>query len=73
MAIREGSEFTKKRRKKTQAGGKKLMAWVNQHPVGGWGPGDGNPQSCWPRWESTPQERAQGIRTPAERGGVPMS
>ena len=37
MAITEGSGFTKKRRKKAQAKGKKLMAWVNQqHPVGGW-------------------------------------
>lgn len=30
-----GGGFTKKRKKKTQTEGKKLMAWVNQHPVGG--------------------------------------
>lgn len=53
-----------------QAEGKKRMAWVIQHPVGGgcldtrlWGVADrrGGPQ---------PRRRAKGKRTQAERGGV---
>lgn len=72
LAIRQGSRFTKKRRKKKmQAEGKKRMARVNQHPVGGgcldtslWGAADrrGDPQ---------PRRRAKAKKNQAERGGVP--
>ena len=68
MAIREGSGFTKKRRKKTEAEGKTLVAWVNQHPVGGRGPREWTPQNHWPRRESTAQKVAEGRRASVERG-----
>lgn len=59
VAISEGSGFTKKRRKKTEAEGKTLVAWVNQHPVAGRGP----------RREWTAQQEGQSQRASAERGG----
>lgn len=59
MAIREGTGFTRKRRKKRETEGKKLMARVNQQPVSGWEPREWTPQSLWPRRESAAQEQGQ--------------
>lgn len=70
LAIREGSGFTKKRRKKKmQAEGKRRMAWVNQHPVGG---GCLETRLCGAadrRGGPQPRRRAKVKRTRAEKGG----
>lgn len=64
MAIREGTGFTKKRRKKRETESKKLMARVNQHPVRGREPREQTPQSHRPRREPAAQEEGQRAKVP---------
>lgn len=61
LAIREDSGFTRKRRKKTETEGKKLMA-CESTPSGWVGAREWTPWSQWPTRESTAQEEDQRLK-----------
>lgn len=68
LAIAGDSGFTKKRRKKTQAEGKKLMG--ESTPSGRVEAGQWAPWSCWPKGGQWPRRGTKGQRTPAESAPV---